>query len=450
MLAAEGMRRVLLASSLLFLATAGAAVPQPTFRFLGSLLNADGPYHLTGAHGIALSPDNEHVYVATFTDHAVVVLDRSASTGLPTYVEAQIDQQGGVTGIMSASAVTVSPDGADVYVVGYFGNGLAAFHRNADTGRLEFLQSLIGADFGLMGPNAIAGSADGKHLYVSSFIEDGVSVFARAADGRVGYLETERDGVGGVVGLFKPTSVTVTPDDSQVLALSGSDNSLVVFGRNKDSGLLTYQQTVQDGVDGVTGLLGAIDVAVTPDGTSVYAIGEGALVTFTRNTSTGLVTFVSARFDVAGPEEQGSPSALTISADGQRVLMTRAGDDTLVVFGRDQTSGALTTQQTFQEGIAGVRGLEGANDVVLTSDGRYAYVAAQFSDAVTTFGPPSACAGDCNGDGEVTIDEIIVAVNISLGSQAVGSCIAVDFDGSGEVTVDELIRAVRASLEGCG
>jgi hypothetical protein len=56
--------------------------------------------------------------------------------------------------------------------------------------------------------------------------------------------------------------------------------------------------------------------------------------------------------------------------------------------------------------------------------------------------------GDCGGDGMVTVDELIVGVNIALGSAAVSLCPSFDIDGDGQVTVDELIVAVNVALTG--
>jgi hypothetical protein len=63
--------------------------------------------------------------------------------------------------------------------------------------------------------------------------------------------------------------------------------------------------------------------------------------------------------------------------------------------------------------------------------------------------PASGCSGDCNGDGEVTVDEIVTGVNIALGSLPMGNCLAMDTNGDGEVTVDELLKAINAALNGC-
>jgi hypothetical protein len=64
-------------------------------------------------------------------------------------------------------------------------------------------------------------------------------------------------------------------------------------------------------------------------------------------------------------------------------------------------------------------------------------------------GPPTGCLGDCDGSGQVTVDELVRLVSIALGATDVTECDAGDADGSGEVTVDELVRAVSRALVGC-
>jgi hypothetical protein len=59
------------------------------------------------------------------------------------------------------------------------------------------------------------------------------------------------------------------------------------------------------------------------------------------------------------------------------------------------------------------------------------------------------CPGDCNGDGETTIDELLQAVNIALGGAALASCVAADADENGEVTIDDIVVAVTTAADGC-
>jgi hypothetical protein len=63
--------------------------------------------------------------------------------------------------------------------------------------------------------------------------------------------------------------------------------------------------------------------------------------------------------------------------------------------------------------------------------------------------PVTPCPGDCNGDDEVTIDELILGVAIGLELEDAGACPALDPDGDGAVTIDELLQAVGAALTGC-
>ena len=60
-----------------------------------------------------------------------------------------------------------------------------------------------------------------------------------------------------------------------------------------------------------------------------------------------------------------------------------------------------------------------------------------------------ACVGDCDGSGTVTIDELILGVNIALGSGELSACPVFDTDGTGRVEIYELIAAVNNALNGC-
>lgn len=63
--------------------------------------------------------------------------------------------------------------------------------------------------------------------------------------------------------------------------------------------------------------------------------------------------------------------------------------------------------------------------------------------------PAAACTGDCDGDGRVRINELIVGVNIALGEFPVSECDAFDLDGDGSIGIDELLKGVNSSSSGC-
>jgi hypothetical protein len=85
-------------------------------------------------------------------------------------------------------------------------------------------------------------------------------------------------------------------------------------------------------------------------------------------------------------------------------------------------------------------------------------------EACSPFGPdfdsPDICAGapcasmvaprvgDCDGDGTVTIDELVRAVRIAAGSSGLAACPDADTNGDQTITVDDVITCVDAALNG--
>lgn len=68
----------------------------------------------------------------------------------------------------------------------------------------------------------------------------------------------------------------------------------------------------------------------------------------------------------------------------------------------------------------------------------------------TPTGPPiGGCVGDCNRDGVVAVNELVVGVNIALGNQVIDACPLFDLNRNGRVEVNELISGVNALLNGC-
>ena len=59
------------------------------------------------------------------------------------------------------------------------------------------------------------------------------------------------------------------------------------------------------------------------------------------------------------------------------------------------------------------------------------------------------CVGDCNGDGEVTVNELVAMVNSALGPRRRLAC-AGDANGDGQITINEIVAGVNNALNGCG
>jgi len=82
-----------------------------------------------------------------------------------------------------------------------------------------------------------------------------------------------------------------------------------------------------------------------------------------------------------------------------------------------------------------------------TSPGNDIYY--QCADLVLRRTTPAPCAGDCDGNRRVSIDELTLGVRIALELAAVDECSACDADGDGRVGIEEIVRAVGGALDGC-
>lgn len=63
--------------------------------------------------------------------------------------------------------------------------------------------------------------------------------------------------------------------------------------------------------------------------------------------------------------------------------------------------------------------------------------------------PTLACVGDCDRDGQVLVDEVVLGVNLALGTEPTEACYAYDRNFDDSVTVDEILSAVNFALQGC-
>jgi hypothetical protein len=63
--------------------------------------------------------------------------------------------------------------------------------------------------------------------------------------------------------------------------------------------------------------------------------------------------------------------------------------------------------------------------------------------------PSLLCPGDCSGDGEVTVNDVVRGVTIALGEADPLTCCSADSTRDTEVTVDEVIGSLQNALLGC-
>jgi OmcA/MtrC family decaheme c-type cytochrome len=66
-----------------------------------------------------------------------------------------------------------------------------------------------------------------------------------------------------------------------------------------------------------------------------------------------------------------------------------------------------------------------------------------------TRGAAQVCIGDCDGNGMVTVDNVITMANITLGSTPIDACTAGLPDQADSVTIDLIVTAVNNAIVGC-
>ena len=153
---------------------------------------------LAGANAVAVSADDDNVYVTSLLSNSLTTFNRTPSTG-------QLTQQTGTSACViyvlavgcslgrafsAPEGLAVSPDGASVYVAAFESSAVDSFNRNADSGavmqkprRRGCLTTRATPDCArgrsLSGASSVAVSPDGKHVYSGSFDSNAVGVFKR-------------------------------------------------------------------------------------------------------------------------------------------------------------------------------------------------------------------------------------------------------------------------------
>jgi len=264
----------------------------------------------------------------------------------------------------------------------------ASAHAAGGLGFLQIVRDGAGVD-GLQGARGIAVSSDGTSVYAVGDQDDAVAIFRRdPVSGRVGFVGREKNDADGVSGLDRVRGVAISPDGSHVYATGSRDDAVVVFRRNPATGGLAFVERERDGLGDVTGLDGPEGIAVSPDGLHLYvaAVEGSAVVVFTRDPTTGGLRFVEAQQDNVGAVHGlAGAQAVAVSPDGRSVYVAAPDDKSVVVFGRAPATGMLTFVERQHDGTDGVDGLDGARGVAVSADGLNVYVAGKLDKALAVF-----------------------------------------------------------------
>jgi 6-phosphogluconolactonase (cycloisomerase 2 family) len=385
-----------------------AAIPGTEIHYLEVHKNtdADASGGLAAASDVFVSPDGRDVYVAATSSSAISYFRRDLSTGALTYTGKVVNGQNGVTGLLAAFGVVVSADGLNVYAVSPSNSAVTAFTRDPATGNLSFLETYNTTTLAaLTGPVALTISPDAKNIYAITGSTDGLIVFNRnSTDGKLTLAQKFVDNAVDAPGItnalaqdYSSTSspiknVAVTADGAFLYVTSTGDNAVMVFSRDTTSGALTPASVVLNNTNGVSGLTKASSLVLSPDNLFVYVSGQadGSVVVFGRNAATGALTYIDKVTQSSGGiTTLAGARSLAVSPDGKFIYASAIISDSITVFNRDATTGQLTLATAVTNGSSGVDGIDGVSGMITDPQSRSLYAAGQVSAAVAVFQLPT-------------------------------------------------------------
>ena len=252
-----------------------------------------------------------------------------------------------------------------------------------------------------LGTVSISGNAQvGQTLTASDNLTDqdglGTIMYLWERDGMPSHGGYIKDGINGVDGLNAANRMTISPDNKHVYVTAINDRAITWHEINATTGALTYLGYVKDGVDGVDGLRGARDVAISTDGKHVYAVAaaDDGISWYDRNATTGALTFRSFLKDNQnGMDGLNGAQALVISPDGKNIYIAGREENSVTWVDRNTSTGEITFNGFLKNNTSGVSKLNFPVSIDISSDSKHVYLIGRDDNAITWF-ERNATSGD--------------------------------------------------------
>lgn len=322
---------------------------------------------LGGARSLAASPDGLHVYAGGFDDDAVLVFKVDRFDSVLRFVQ-KVDSSTAADVLMNGvSAITVSPDGRQVYVGTVYDKSINVFDRDSKTGELTFVESLQedGVDsygstidglsrFFSYGIDELVFSPDGYFLYAANNWVGHAYFERNKLDGKLRYLGNQNLPASGGM-----TSFAFSPDGHYAYSASTRTDSIYVYERDSATGELSVVETISEDAElGITGIDNTDSLVLSHDGLFLYgaSVSEDAVSVFARDQESGRLQFVEVIVDGSQDalgndiELFNGVKGMALNYDSTYLYVSSRTDDGVTAFSRDPITGQLTFVDDLRDG----------------------------------------------------------------------------------------------------
>jgi len=429
-------------------ASAARATPVGANQLWVGRYNGIGTW-LDQANAMAVSPDGSRVFVTGKSsnngggtkgfDAVTVAFD--AATGATVWASRYDDSHHGYD---EGSAIAVSPDGSRVFVAGLANGSTGTTGANyltlaidAATGGRLWARRYDGPAHDNDEALAVAVSPDGSKVFTTgqsrggTIQPDWATIAYDASTGHHLWLKR----LGSIDRWGSANAVAVSPDGTEVFV---TGEQTPVANGSWDFVMAAYDAATGSRVwfaawDGSGNNDNPVAIAVSPDGSKVFATGSTVVVPYTDDyatvawdAKTGAQLWVQLYEGPAGLSGFDDATAIAASADGSRVFVTGASDavdgypdEDYATLAYDANTGSQLWLERFDDGH-----LQGdlAESIAVTPDGSQVFVTGlsyfssrSWNDYVTVAyaAGDGAALGVSTYDGRLHQEDIAVGVAVS-------------------------------------
>lgn len=343
---------------------------------------------MTAIFTSALDAQNKSVFFGTYTSGD----GDGKSEGI---YRARVDLESGkvtapelAASVRDPSYLAIHPSGDRLYTVieagefeGEPGGGVVAFGLDVTSGALsEINRQAVGSN----GPAHLAMDATGRVLIVANYGGGSVSVFPARPDGGLGKRSDfhEHSGSGPNEKRQKAPhahGITISPDNQFVIVPDLGIDQLKIYRLDTGGAKLEPANPPFTSLEPGAGPRHFI---FSPDGHHGYCVNEldNTVAVFDWDSENGVLTPVQTITTLPeGFDGENTTAAIKVHPNGNFVIASNRGHDSLAVFKREPTSGKLETVDIVPSG--GVQ----PRDFSISPDGKWLLSAHQSTDSVVVF-----------------------------------------------------------------